>query len=417
MSSGLQRPFVAEQVEFGDGIGLEWLQDRPDPVIVVADPVGDAPLPADHVMGASGASRTLLTLTPRTCVRTSLDLGSGCGVGSVALAEHSEFVVASDISERALSATRASCRASAVRRDQVACVRGSFTEAFAAESFDLITANPPFVIGPRRRHAYRDSPAPGDSVTAELLADVRRVLRPGGWAVIVTSWLHPDAGRWEDRVSTWLPADCLAWVAQRDVLGPADYVDFWLRDSRESGSAQLRGEWLSYLETLSAAAVGFGWIVLHRPITGSNVGSNAVSSDVPVHWVEDVSTAQRLPFGAEVVAECARRMHAPSAVDLLDGDVVLADAVKIVDFNGSDLGSWSGSAAAVVLVSESGWRAPEPLDPCLSWLLLADRGVALQHRLADCADGLAMSVEDVLLSWLPGVRGLMERGFVTLDLG
>ncbi len=110
-------------------------------------------------------------------------------------------------------------------------------------------------------------------------------------------------------------------------------------------------------------------------------------------------------------------MDAPTAVDLLAGDVALADAVKIVDFNGADLGNWSGSAAAVVLVSESGWRAPEPLDPCLSWLLLADRGVALQHRLADCADALAMSVEDVLLSWLPGVRGLMERGFVTLDLG
>jgi SAM-dependent methyltransferase len=408
MSRKTGRQFAVEEVTFDGAAGLEFLRRRPDRVVVASDPVGDAPLPPDHVMGASGASRTLLTLTPRMHVGTALDLGAGCGVGSVALAEHAGLVVAADLSERALSATSVTCQASAVDPARVVSVRGSFTDAFAADSFDLVTSNPPFVIGPQRRHEYRDSAAPGDSLTPMLLAQVRRVLRIGGWAVLVTSWLHTDAEPWTERVCQWFPSDCVVWAAQRDVLAKAEYVDFWLRDSRESGSTRLRDDWLGHLDSLGATAVGFGWLVLHRP---------GVAGHPPVHWTEDVSGANRVPTGAEVMAEVTRRWAVPDAVDLLSHDIVVADDVQVMDVSGDKLSGWAASEGAVMLVPQGGWRAPEPLDPALSWLLLADRGIALQRRLNDCADALDIDIDDVLVSWLPGVRGLIERGFVTLDLG
>ena len=62
-------------------------------------------LAPDHVLGVGGAGLTLAGLTPRTPVRTALDLGCGCGIQTLYLLRHAEHVVATDISARALAFT------------------------------------------------------------------------------------------------------------------------------------------------------------------------------------------------------------------------------------------------------------------------------------------------------------------------
>src|SRR5690606_31202443 len=63
----------------------------------------------DHVVGAGGASATLAQLVVDGPVDRALDLGSGCGVQSLHLAERANRVCATDVNPRALWMTRISC--------------------------------------------------------------------------------------------------------------------------------------------------------------------------------------------------------------------------------------------------------------------------------------------------------------------
>src|SRR5699024_5370859 len=119
-------------------------------------------LPTDHVLGIGGASTTLASWVPRPAVRRALDLGTGCGIQALHLATHAEQVVATDLSERALSFARFNAALNGVPLDVRA---GSFLQPVAGDQFDLVVSNPPFVITPRReevpRYEYRDGGAEG----------------------------------------------------------------------------------------------------------------------------------------------------------------------------------------------------------------------------------------------------------------
>lgn len=82
---------------YGDDAGHQWWL-----VSDFGEPVRQAPLATDHVLGAGGASLTLASWTPRRPVGTALDVGAGCGVQTLHLATHARTLVATDLSVRAL---------------------------------------------------------------------------------------------------------------------------------------------------------------------------------------------------------------------------------------------------------------------------------------------------------------------------
>lgn len=118
-----------------------------------------------------------------------LDVGTGSGCIAVTLAiESSARVTASDISPAALCVAREN----AARLDAaIGFVLADGLDAFAAHSFDLVVANPPYI--PAAEHAtlareVRDfepalalTPGPtGLEIYARLIGDAARVLTPGG---------------------------------------------------------------------------------------------------------------------------------------------------------------------------------------------------------------------------------------------
>ena len=244
-------------------------------------------LAPDHVLGIGGAGLTLAGLTPRTRVRSALDLGCGCGIQTLYLLRHAEHVVATDISERALAFTafNAALAGVCVTGDpdagsgggggRLELLRGSLLEPVAGRRFDLIASNPPFVLTPPAvREAglplmeYRDA---GGPILPGLVAGLAEHLEPGATAVMLGNWEHRGAGSWRDAVAAWLPEGLDAWILERELQDPVEYATMWLRDGGltperdpEAFDAALEA-WIDDFEARDVRGVGFGYLIVHRP--------------------------------------------------------------------------------------------------------------------------------------------------------
>lgn len=336
------------------------------------------PLPADFVMGIGGATETLLELTPRRHVGRALDIG--CGSGAQTLFLDADRIIATDIDERALAAANASCHLSGFRRLEpdvwrngdtlIEFRQGSLLEPVEGQRFDLIVANPPFVIE-GVGHVHRDSPLPGDGLVRDLLAQLPSHMNEGAVAVLLASWMHPADGDWEERLADWLPDEVSTWVAQRDVLDIDAYIDVWSADAAVPPAERLL--WRARLEALGASGIGFGWIVLHR---------------ARAHWsvIEDVSTASRVPDGDEVLAQLAAFASPPDALTLLGRSWTFAD---------------------------THWRGPLALGPVEAALLDEVRtGATIEAAVAAVATRLPVDADDLLALALAWARDAALRGYL-----
>ena len=252
-------------------------------------------LAPDHVLGVGGAGLTLAGLTPRTPVRTALDLGCGCGIQTLYLLRHAERVVATDISARALAFTAFNAALAGVSvigapnadtgsgseagsdsgAGRLELLRGSLLEPVTGRRFDLIVSNPPFVLPPPAvREAglplmeYRDA---GGPVLPALVAGLGEHLEPGAVAVMLGNWEHRGVGAWSDAVAAWIPEELDAWVIEREVQDPVEYATMWLRDGgltleRDAGGFETALEaWIDDFEDRGVRGIGFGYLIVHRP--------------------------------------------------------------------------------------------------------------------------------------------------------
>jgi len=252
-----------------DGVGEWWIASDLDEIAL-----GTA-LPADHVLGVGGASRTLAELVVPIQVERGLDLGTGCGIQALLIARHAATVVATDISSRALAFAELNAQLNGVRNIEFRL--GSLFEPVEGESFDLVISNPPFVITPRAsgvtEYEYRDGGLIGDALVEQFLRGVTAHLAPGGIAQLLGNW----ESRWGtdsaglDRVRSWVAEDLDAWVIQREELTPLGYAELWIRDGgtlpRDAEFTRLLTAWLDDFAERRVTAIGFGYILLRRPVS------------------------------------------------------------------------------------------------------------------------------------------------------
>lgn len=364
----------------------------------------------DHVLGISPAATSLAQLTIRKDVDRALDLGTGCGVQSLHLAEHVQRIVATDVNARALWLTEVNAELNGISTDATSGTldirNGSFFEPVAGELFDLIVTNPPFVISPAtgERLVYRDSGLPGDRVVEHIIRTIPQFLCPGGTGQVLANWaIERDRG-WDERLTDWLTGTgCDAWVVQREVLDVASYVELWLKDAGLHGGADYATRydtWLSWFEENGIEAVGFGWLNLHNSGT-----------DAPDLRLEEWPWEVQQPLGDENAAHFARVARVRAADDAA---LLAARPTMRVDVNQETHGAAGAEdPTTIVLRQQLGMRRGRQVDTVEAALVgAADGDLTVGQLLGAIGDILGSGpLEDRL----PDVRELVVEGFLELD--
>ncbi|MCE5292301.1 MAG: methyltransferase [Nocardiaceae bacterium] len=366
-------------------------------------------LKPEHVLGVGQASLSLLRATPTAPVGTVLDLGTGCGVQAMHAAGYASHVVGTDVSTRALWFAEANAALNGMTIDYR---EGSWFEPVETERFDLVVANPPFVVGPASvEHTYRDSGLALDGASELVISGVPDLLTPGGTAAMLASWVHIEGEDWRSRVSRWLPDFGIdAWIVQRDVADPAHYVGTWLRDGGldpRDEAAQARAEaWLDALDEYDVEGIGFGFVYL-RSIDGP---TEVLAEDL-THGFDD-------PLGEEALkyferSAWLRSVNAdPSIAWSARYQVPEATALEQVSLPGSD--GWERQVTRVHRGDGPRWQ--HEIDDAGAALLAGMRpdGMALE----DLVELLAFSqtgeeaTEEFRDAALELVTGLVRHGLI-----
>lgn len=360
----------------------------------------------EHVLGISPAATSLAQLTIRDRVGTAFDLGTGCGVQALHLAQHSDRVIATDVNERALEITRFNLALNGV--DNVDVHGGSLFDPLldsGVGSVDLIATNPPFVISPPTgdRLTYRDSGFPGDSVVERIIRAAPQHLNEGGWCQVLANWAITDIA-WEERIGGWLDPSCDALIVQREVLDPAAYVELWLKDAGHHGGPGYLAkydEWLGWLEAEGITGVGFGWLNLRRRPSGE--------SGTATHSLLDWPYTVEQPI-APAIAEWRDAIGRPAD----DHSLLAARLVRRSDVIQETTGEpGAEDPEVIVLRQQRGFRRARTAGSMEAALVGACDGDLTIGQIADALAQLTEREPDELRAeLLTNVRELVAEGFL-----
>jgi len=234
-------------------------------LLIVHDLALGGGLREDYVGSVAPGSVTLAGLTTRRSVGSALDVGTGSGVQALLAAHHSANVVAVDVNPRALELASAGAALSGVRN--IEWRLGNFFAPVEGERFDLVVANPPFVLSPERKFLFRDSPEPGDEVSRQVVTQLPRFLAEGGYGHVMCNWVrHPG----DDAVAaprSWLEGSgCDVWVLHYATEDAVTYVASWNREPVTDLSMLESeiGRWLDPLAAQGIQSIATGVVVLRR---------------------------------------------------------------------------------------------------------------------------------------------------------
>ena len=386
------RPYASDQGEF-------WVASDLTPNLDTFT----APIRPDHVLGVSAASATLAQLTLRHPLNSALDLGTGCGVQSLHLARHSGRVVATDLNPRALQLARLTF---GINSTTVDLRLGDLYRPVADERFDLIVANPPYVMSPpgAARLTYREGHAVADTLVESVVTEGAAHLADGGVLQVLANWAHVRGEDWTDRVGGWITATrCDAHVVQREVLDPYAYIEVWLADAGLAGSAGYTARyraWCDYFDRLRIEAVGLGWLVLR----------NAGRAQPRVR-IEDWPHPLEQPIGPTLSAEL-------DAIDRLVGmldEQLLQSRWRLAEDVIEETTGIPGQPdpQRIVLRQQRGFRRATAVDTATAGILGACDGELTLNEIIAAVSGLVAADPAALThETVPRVRELVLDGFL-----
>lgn len=361
----------------------------------------------NQVMSVSASSASLARMTPRSKVANVLDVGTGSGVQAILAARHSNTVVATDISCRALNFAALNARLNGV--DNIELRRGVFFEPVAEERFDLLVVNPPYVISPEFRFSYRDSGMKGDRVSESVVRAATDHLKDGGYAVTHVTWYHKSEEDWASRPIEWMrDLDCDTWWLRFKREDPLSYAMSWLDDAENENAASERlNQWLKYYDDLGIGMISFGSVIMRKRLKG-----------LPWQRFEDFAGLECgfrcFPVGDQVdriFAAEERMATIRSDYDLLDGRFCLESAHRLDETRIYKEQKWTSVVAR--LSSSCGFPLSAELDEReLLFITNIDGKCTVREAIRSAADTLAMDVNALLPTLLALVAKLARDGLI-----
>lgn len=235
-------------------------------LLLFHDPWGGATLPGDYVGGPNEAAATLAHVTVRRPVEAALDVGAGCGLQALLASRHTHRVVATDVNPRAVAIAGLNARLNGARN--LECREGDLFEPVAGDQFDLVVANPPYVISPDSNLLFRDSGLGPGELCARIAAEAAAHLTEGGFACMLANWATgARADRWAEPCSWARETGCDACALSYGAEEPLPYAARWSEPpasaDAETHAATVR-RWLDFYERSGIESIWFGGLVLRR---------------------------------------------------------------------------------------------------------------------------------------------------------
>lgn len=380
------------------------------PVLVACDLASDlSRLPRDVVIGVSPTSWALALLTYRRPVETALDVGTGCGIQALLAARHAARVIATDTNVRALAFAR--FNAALNHLENIELLEGDLFEPVAGERFDLVVANPPFVISPDYDYQYRDGGQAGDELSRRVVEGAAAALSPGGFAKVLVSWVHQHDGDWSEPLRRWVDGlGCDAWLFRFRSQESEDYAVEWnkplLADPARHGAAV--GRWLDHFDERGIEAIGYGAVALRRRPVGSGRP-----------WVRSrsIGTPPVAPAGEQVggLFAAAAFLDRVEDAEALGGErLVVDDALRIDQVLRLQSGAFEVEQALLHL--ERGLPMVAEVDDYAALLLAGlQQGWTLREAFEEAAAAVAddeVDGDDLWRATVELVAGLLELGFL-----
>ncbi|MEV6525829.1 methyltransferase [Longispora sp. NPDC051575] len=383
----------------GDGVRAALSLEVYGPWWLLADLAPPArPIAPDHVLGITGSALALADYTVRRPVGTALDLCTGDGIEALHLSQHADRVTGTDLLPRAL---RLAATTAALNGLDWELLAGDMFAPVAGRRFDLVVANPPFIVKPGTpSFVYRDGGRPGDSLVAEMIAAAPDVLTPGGHMQFEGEWAHRAGADWAERLAG-LAADAGldAWIVEANAFEPKDYVEHWATSPEEDTAG-----WLEWLHAEGIESLGWGVVTLRN----SGHASPTVRVERREAWPR---------FGGDVAAWFARqdwlRAHR-SAPELLAARYEVPEDVTL---HVESVRAGQGWAVDGHRLSTAGSYDRTPSDervPALAAALVGacDDALPLSEHLARLAGEQGRDVAGLVEEALPLVPELVEGGFL-----
>jgi methylase of polypeptide subunit release factors len=401
----LEKSAEAGLIALKDGMAEPRVKLAAHQGLVVASDTDWGPAAAaesDVVMGLTSSTLWLAHFTVRRNARLTLDLGTGTGFQAMLAARHSERVIATDLSPRALEFARFNARLNGI--PNIEFVEGDLFEPVEGRKFDLVVCNPPFVISPGCEYLYRDNPLDGDAFVERIVREIPRFLAEGGFGQIVCDWAQAAGQPWHLRLVPWCQrTGCDAWVMRAQTKRRESYARSNLKGYEGAELEKAYSDWMAHFERAGVEQIGFGVITLRR------------ASGRP-HWFSADEVPPRLPLGAG--SDVERGFALRDFLSTRRGDRALLAArlrppphLRIEPQLEPKPGGWALQGARLSMTR--GLSHARRLDSALTRIVLrCDGRRSMGELLSEVASAQGLSADRLAPGLLSGVRQLVALGFL-----